>query len=171
MKKTLLVTVFIIISGSFILQDSISASYKANVFRKLKLSIPKGFMYGRIPRAYKKWIVANPAKLPRRTVRRLAGKIYPGGSYRRIAHVHMAVITKKKTPYGDDIVCYYILFRDKYSAKKEFKKLNDYVKYNSDRALVITKNNMAIYLHVDDVYNFHLIKSISKQLQTQLDQI
>ncbi len=130
--------------------------------------IPSGFVYGKIPRFYKHILKGNPWTMDRTAIQKLASRIYPGGDSSSISTIHMAIVANKKTPFGDDIVCYVFLFRDSSSAKKEIQKINDFTKYNSDRAIVLSRENMAVFLHVDDINNFRLIQGIADNFRTRL---
>jgi hypothetical protein len=60
--------------------------------------------------------------MDRPAIKKLTARIYPGGDYNRIRGMHMTIMSRKKNPYGDDIVCYIILYKDASSAKEELKK-------------------------------------------------
>ena len=167
MKKIFIIIIMLIsVTAMFAIPGN--SKYSPNIFKELKLNVPKGFMYGKIPSAFKKWFKGNPWIMNRRTIRKIANKMYPGGNYRRISHVYMTIIANKKYPYNDDIVCYMILFKNKQMAKKEIKKINDYVAYNRDRAIVVSKNNMAVFFHVDDSQNLRYITNMAGKIKTSL---
>lgn len=137
----------------------------------LKNDIPKGFIFGKIPDYAKKVFKRNPWVMDRNAIKKLATEIYPGGDYSKISEIHVTIITKKVAPYGDDIVCYIIIYKDSASANAEIKKITKFAEYNKDRVLLNTKNNLAVYLHVDDVNNFHLIQEINQKIKERLKNI
>ncbi len=130
--------------------------------------IPSGFVYGKIPRFYKHILKGNPWMMDKTAIRKLAGRIYPGGDSSVISDIYMAIIADKRTPFGDDIVCYVILYHNSTAAKKEIQKINDFTKYNNDRAIVLSRDNMAVFLHVDDINNFRLIQNIAEHFRSRL---
>ena len=81
----------------------------------------------------------------------------------------MTIMANNKNPYGDDIVCYMILYKDNADASNEIKKIAEFTGYNSDRAILITNGNMVIFLHVDDVENFHYIRDMKEKLMARID--
>jgi hypothetical protein len=62
-----------------------------------------------------------------------------------------------------------LVFRDSTSARREIAKLNEYAGYNRDRALVISRDNLAVFMHVDSVENFHYLTALSGIIQARLD--
>lgn len=147
------------------------ADYKADIIDKIKLTneeIPKGFIYGTVPPAVKAVIKNNPWKFDRAAIHKLASKIYPDGDYAKIADIHVTIIAKDTTPYGDDIVCYIIIYKDPVSAKNEISKLNSFVGFNNDRAIVIIKDNMAVFIHADDINDFHYVRDMAEKIKERL---
>ncbi len=148
--------------------------YKNSDIDKIKLQnteIPKGFMYGKIPPFAKKVLLSNPWKFNRIAINKLTKRIYPGGSAYSIDKIHMSIITKKDAPFGDDIVCYIIIYRDMSAAKKETTKLKKFIKYNKDRTILLHKKNMNIFLHVDNVENFNYIQKMANQLKLRMETV
>ncbi len=169
-KVTPLAVIFLV----FIAQFTIFARNGMDIIDKVKLiesDIPKGFMYGKIPSFAKNVLKENPWKMDRKAIMKLADKIYPGGDYSKIDGIYVSIIADKKTPHGDDIVCYIIHYTDSASAKGEIKKITDFAGYNGDRVIVQTKNNLAVFLHVDDTKNFHLIEKLNKKFKERLNKI
>jgi hypothetical protein len=151
-----------------------SPSFKKNIFEKIYPStadIPEGFMYGKVPRIYQNVLKGNPWQMDSDAIRRLADKVYPGGNYSSINAMHVSIITNKNAPFGDDIVCYLILFNGGDAAKNEIKKINQFASYNTDRVIVITKDNLAVFLLVDEVDNFHYIKSLATMIEERVNQL
>lgn len=171
-RKVLLLTSVLIFIFIFI--ASTRAMYSSSVIEKLKPGnedIPAGFVIGQIPGFAKNLLKSNPWNFDHEAIKKMTARIYPGGEYSRVSDIHMTILAKQKNPYGDDIVCYIMVFRDKNSAAEEISKLNEYVKNNSDRSILLDKENIAIYLCVDSVEDFQHIKNISDSLQKKLDSI
>lgn len=170
MKKSFfLVLVFIMIAP--LLFSSAYNKYSSDVIEKIRLSeneIPHGFAYGKIPEYAKKIFKDNPWVLDREAVKRLGGSIYPGGDYKSMESVHVTIMAKAGKLYRDDIVCFILIYKDSTIAKKEIQKLNDFISYNGDRAIALTHDNIAVYLHVDDIANYHLLKGISNTIDEKL---
>ncbi len=167
MKRILLTTLVCLIA----IAAAGTARYRPDIFEKVKLTsndIPRGFVIGKVPPAVRRVLKNNPWKLDRTAIRRLSRHIYPGGDYSKILGIHMTILASARQPYGDDIVCYCILYRDETSARNEIKKLKDFVGFNRDRAIILEKENLAIYLHVDSTTDFHHIHSIAEKIKTRL---
>lgn len=166
-------TVFILICVSvFSILPLVGAEYKGDIIDRIKLSpddIPGGFAFGSVPPGARKVIKENPWKMDKEAIRRLASHIYPGGDPMKIATIHVTIMTHPDTPFGDDIVCYIILYKDSSSAKGEMNKLVEFAGFNSDRVIVLTRDNMAIYLHVDDTKNFPLLKEIALKIEERIE--
>jgi len=171
MKRFL--TVFMLICVSiFLVLPLEGAEYKGDIIDRIKLNqndLPSGFTFGSVPPNAKKVIKENPWKMDKEAIKRLASHIYPGGDPLKIANIHITIMTHPTTPYGDDMVCYIIVYNDNSSAKGEMKKLVEFAGFNSDRVIVLSRENMAIYLHVDDTKNFPLLKDIALKLEGRID--
>jgi uncharacterized protein YeeX (DUF496 family) len=168
-KALLLTTLSIFI---FIFIASTKAMYSSSVIDKIKPGnddIPAGFVIGQIPGFAKNLLKTNPWNFDHDAIRKMTGRIYPGGEYSKVSGIHMTILAKQRNPYNDDIMCYIMLFRDKTSAAEEIGKLDEYVKNNSDRSILLEKENLAIYLCVDSVEDYPHIKTISENLQKKLD--
>lgn len=126
-------------------------------------------MLGKIPSFAKKVFKDNPWYLDRESIKRLVPNIYPGGNASKVKAVHMTIMADKRNPYGDDIVCYVILYNDKNAADAEIKKLDSYTGYNSDRAIMVRKNNVAVFLHVDDTENLYIIRDMATRMERKLN--
>lgn len=168
-KYTVLMIVFI-----FIFSLSGQSEYQQNIINKLRISvgdIPEGFIYGKVPSSYKNLFKDNPWMLDTVTIQKLAKNIYPDGDFRTIAGIHMSILADQRTPFGDDIVCFLILYKNNKTAEKELKKINDYTQFNRDRAIVISKNNLAVFLHVDDISNFHYIQKMADNYEQKIEEL
>lgn len=130
--------------------------------------IPDGFIYGTVPPPYKKTLKNNPWTMDRDAIKRLADKIYPGGDYNRIESIHVSIIANRNTPYGDDIVCYVILYRNMKAAQEEMRKITEFTGYNSDRSLLLTRDNLAVVFFVDDIDNFHYIQEMARNVSERI---
>ena len=165
----LTVTIFI-----FIFIVTSKAMYSSSVIEKIKPAaedIPAGFVIGQIPGFAKNLLKANPWNFDHDAIRKMTNRIYPGGEYSKIADIHMTILAKQKNPFGDDIVCYIFVYRDKKSADEEIAKLGEFVQYNRDRSILLEKENLAVYLLVDSVQDFQYIQSMSASIQKKLDSI
>ncbi len=170
MKKAILSTC-ILLSLILITESKGSSQLKLDVIDMIKITnsdIPEGFMYGTIPGPYRSTLKDNPWMMDRAAIKRLADKIYPGGDYSKIAGIYVSIITNKKTPLGDDIVCYMILYNTMKDAQGEIRKMTEFAGYNNDRALVFTKDNLGVILFVDDIENFHYIQNLAKMIEERL---
>ncbi len=126
--------------------------------------IPEGYIYGKIPEPYKKTLKDNPWMMDRAAIRRLADKVYPGGDHNKIAAMHLSIIADEKKPFNDDIVCYVILYHNEKAAREEMKKFSEYAGFNADRALLLSRDNLAVFIFVDDIENFHHIQEMARAI-------
>ena len=148
--------------------------YSNSVIDIVKLNesdIPEGYRYGIIPGFAKNMLKDNPWNLDQNALSRFAPRIYPGADSRSMAHVHMTIVASEKNPYDDDIVCYIFLYKDKKSAEMEIAKLTEFVGYNSDRGIVLSRENLAVYLLVDHINEYKHIDAISRNIQTRMDSL
>ncbi len=136
-----------------------------NKIKFLKSDIPDGFIYGSVPQYAKKVLKKNPWEMDGTAIKKLANRIYPGGDYSKISGIHVSILAKQNRPFGDDIVCYIIYYRDMISAKGEIRKIKEFAGYNQDRVIVHTKDNCVIYLHVDDAKDFPLIFKMGEKIK------
>jgi hypothetical protein len=170
MKKAA-VCLSVLLALVIVTASSGNSQFKSGTIDAVKLTekdIPDGFMYGTVPPPYKKTLKENPWTMDKAAIKRLAGMIYPGGDYTRIDSVHVSIIAEKDKPYGDDIVCYVILYTNMKAAQDEIKKATEFVGFNSDRALVVTRDNLAVILFVDDIANFHYIQDLAKTISERI---
>lgn len=168
-QYTIIVAVF-----TMILAIEVHGEYRSDVISVLQPTdkdIPTGFMYGKVPPAARTVFKQNPGLLDNPTIQRIAKYVYPEGDYRNIASMHVSIIADEKTPYGDDIVCYVILYKGGKSAEREIKKLNEFAQYNSDRVIVIARENLAVFLLVDSIDNFHHIRTMADAMEVKIDEI
>jgi len=173
MKRLLAVTVMVFALSVFIFPLA-GAEYKGDTIDKIRLidaDIPQGFVYGSVPPFAKKVLKGNPWKMDREAIKRLAGKIYPDGNYMKIEDIHVSILARNSTPYGDDIVCYIIVYKNISESKPEIKKIMDYAGFNRDRVIVLSRENMVVFLHVDDVTDFPLIRDMARKIEDRLNQL
>lgn len=171
MKKHSLSTISIITIVTVFI-SSTTAMYSSSIIEKIKpttAEIPEGYMFGQVPDFAQSLLKTNPWSLDPAAIKKLTSRIYPGGEYSKVSDLHMTIITNKRNPYGDDIVCYIFIFRNEKSAQEELIKLNEHVGYNSDRSLVIEKKNLAVYLCVDSVKDYEYIKDMSDAIKKRLE--
>jgi hypothetical protein len=170
MKKAIF-SLCILLSFVIITASSANSQFKTGTIDTIRLTekdIPDGFMYGKVPEPYKKTLKDNPWTLDKAAIKRLAGMIYPGGDYSKIDSIHVSIIADKNTPFGDDIVCYVILYKSLKAAQDEIKKATEFAGFNSDRALIVTRDNLAVILFVDDIGNFHYIQELAKTISERI---
>jgi len=148
-----------------------SSPFTSEAIQKVVLSdkeVPDGFIFGKIPPFAQKVLKGNPWMMDEKAIKKLADRIYPGGDARKISKMHVTIMANSNKPYGDDIVCYVILFRDLASAKEELEKMNKFAGYNRDRVILLTKENLAVFMFVDSIDNYHYLKMISDSMQERL---
>ena len=168
MKKTLFWSIFLTIVCAGI---SVSANYNKDDISKITITekdIPSGFVIGKLPEKIKDVIKENPWYFDSEAIKRLTGHIYPDGDYKKIAAMHMTIIADEKKPYRDNMVCWIILYKDSQSAKIELSKLNRYTGFNSDRCILIQKNNMAVFMYARDVNDFHYVQDVAQEIQAKI---
>jgi hypothetical protein len=142
-----------------------------NIIRPAEADIPEGYRYGIIPDFAKNMLKENPWNLDQNALSRFAHRIYPDADNNRMSAVHMTIISNKKNPYDDDIVCYIFLYKDKKSAESEINKLTKFVENNRDRGIVLSKENLAVYLLVDHIKEYNHIENISRNMQKKIDSL
>lgn len=170
MKKTVCCLI-VLVSCVMISVSRGNSRLKSDAIDAVRLTgndIPEGFAYGKIPEPYKKTLKDNPWMMDRAAIKRVAGLVYPGGDFNSISDMHVSIIADKKTPFGDDIVCYVILFNSVKAAQDEIRKMTEFTGFNGDRVLLLTKDNMAVILMVDDISNFSLIQELAKTIGERL---
>lgn len=173
MKKRLVILIITIATAGFFISNLAAFSGQIEI-EKIKLTdkdIPDGFRYGIIPDFASGLLKANPWVLDQNAMKKLTHRIYPGAEYAKISSIHMTILASNENPYGDDIVCYIFTFKDQESAKTETEKLNEYVSYNSDRAITLEKENIAIFLFVDNIKDYPYIKTLSETMRARLDSL
>jgi len=171
MKKIPLLTIFVITFVTVFI-SSASTMYSSSIIEKIKpttAEIPEGYMFGQVPGFAQTLLKTNPWNLDQAAIKKLTNRIYPGGEYTKVSDLHMTIITNRKNPYGDDIVCYIFIFKNEKSAQEELIKINEHVGYNSDRSIIIEKKNLAVYLCVDSVKDFEHIKEMSEVIKKRLE--
>ena len=155
----------------FLMSGSIMADYKPDAIEKIKPAqseLPENFTFGTIPGFAKKVLKNNPWILDDSAMKKMVGRIYPGGDYNTVSKIHMSIFANKKNPYKDDFVCYIIIFKNKNTAKKEIEKLTLYSGYNADRTILISKDNMAVVLLADDTANYKYIQGMAESMQEKI---
>lgn len=173
MKKIKTLTIISFLSIFFLLNSS-SAMFSNSVIDIIKPNesdIPAGYRFGIIPQFAKNMLKENPWNLDQNALGRFAHRIYPDADHRRMSSVHMTIIANEKNPYDDDIVCYIFLYRDKKSAESEIEKLTRFVEFNNDRGIVLSRENLAVYLLVDHIKEFSHIEKISRNIQKRIDSL
>lgn len=169
MKKTFIFLVFV-------LSAALTAVYAADIYKTEDLTglaitekdIPEGFVMCRIPSQVKNTLKDNPWMMDDSAVKKLTKHIYPDGNSAAVRNIHMTILAEAKKPWNDNIVCYMILYKNGQYAKDENAKLKKYVDYNSDRAILLTKDNLSIFLHSDDTQDFHYIEDLASVLKSRM---
>ncbi|MCL1864516.1 MAG: hypothetical protein FWF73_01745 [Spirochaetes bacterium] len=173
MKKNSLRGIVIFISMILFIGNTTSM-YSSDIIEKIKITvdeIPDGYMFGQVPEFAKGILKNNPWNFDKDAIKKFTDRIYPGADYRNISEIHMTIIASKNKPLGNDIGCYIMIYKNGKAAKDELKKLNEFIKYNSDRGIIIEKNNIAVYLYINDVKNYDHIKRLSEIIKKKLETI
>ena len=151
--------------------SALSGQQAMELIRLSESDIPEGYRYGIIPDFASGLLKSNPWMLDPAAKKKLAHRIYPGAEYTRISSIHMTILASRDNPYGDDIVCYIILFKNGKQAKTEMEKLSAYSGFNTDRTILLSRDNLAVFLLVDDVDHFHLIRQMADGIQCRLNEL
>jgi hypothetical protein len=149
------------------------AEYRSEVIDSIKITlddIPSGFQYGTVPAFARNVLKNNPWRMDKPAIKKLVPQIYPNGDPGCIADMYITIIARTSQPTGDDIVCYIILYNSTRTAQEEAKKLTGFSNLNRDRTIVIVHDNMAVYLLVDDIDNFPLIRDLAARIKEKLKQ-
>ncbi len=170
--KRYMMLIFIFISMA--VSGSVATDFQKDMIESIKINrddIPRGFVFGMVPDFARKVLKDNPWYLDKAAIKRLTKEIYPGGDFKRVSQIHATIMADEKTPYGDDLVCYIILYQNTSAANKELQKISDFTKFNTDRVILIARNNMAVFLHIDNVRNMPLLKSLAGIIEKRLEKI
>jgi len=173
MKTGKFTAIIILLFITFFISSS-TMMYSSTVIDKIRPTsgeIPAGYMFGQVPGFAQSLLKSNPWNLDQTAIKKMTSRIYPGGEYSKISDLHMTIITNKRNPYGDDIVCYIFIFKNEKAAAEEIYKLNEFVSYNSDRAIIIEKKNLAVFMHVDSIKDFDHIKNLSENIKKKLESL
>jgi len=168
MKKTLFWSIFIIMVCAGI---SANANYNKDDISKVVIAekdIPQGFIIGKMPDKVKDVLKDNPWYFDNEAIKKLTGHIYPDGDYKKVAVMHMTILADKEKPYKDNIVCWIILYKDSIGAKEEMAKLKRHTDFNSDRCILIQKNNMAVLMYARDINDFRYVQGMAAEIQTKM---
>ncbi len=130
--------------------------------------VPSGFMIAQIPSFAREVFRDNPCYLNSNGIKRIAKHLYPNGDYNAISSIHFTIMAKQGRPFGDDIVCYIIVYRNEKAAQKEIKKLTEYAEFNNQRAAVTAKHNLAVFIHSDDVANMPAVAQLKRTLEERI---
>jgi hypothetical protein len=164
-----LITLIFAISFAY----SFAEDFKRDTIDLIKINakdLPQGYVYGTLPDYAKKGLLIkdNPSYMDKSAIKKCVQYMYPNGDYSQVKEVHSSIITKKETPYGDDIVCYIIVYHNTNKSKKEMKKLADYSEVNKDRVILLSKNNLIVFMHVDSINNYPLLKDLAKKIEERM---
>lgn len=172
MNKKIIMTVLFLFCFISVSYGVPAAQASSNSLEQLQIEesdIPEGFMYGKIPDFFKDTLKNNPWVLDQKAIVKFTSNIYPNGNPESIKSMYISIITRKEVPYGDDIIYYVLEYKNTTYAKTEIAKLNQYVSYNRDRGLVLSKGNVAVFMVVDDAADFQYLDQLKANIQTKLD--
>lgn len=168
MKKLCVFAIFIAIS---LCGYAFTRDFSTSDVDRIRLTagdVPTGFIMAQIPSFAREVFRDNPCYLDSKGIKRIAKHLYPNGDSNAIASIHSTIMAKQGRPFGDDIVCYIIVYRNEKAALKEIKKLTDYVEFNNQRAVVSVKNNLAVFIHADDVVNMQAVTQLKHTIEERL---
>ena len=171
MKKNSLKGIFVVLIMTLLIGNTTSM-YSSAIIEQIRPTIneiPDGYMFGQVPEFARGLLKNNPWNFDQDAIKRFTNRIYPGAEPRNVSDIHMTLITNKDNPFGDDIGCYIIIYKNAKAAKDEFTKLNEFIRYNSDRGIVIAKNNLAVYLYINEVKNYDHMKKLSETIKKKLE--
>lgn len=163
--------VFAIIIALSICGYAFTRDYTSSDVDRIRITasdVPTGFTMAQIPSFAREVFRDNPCYLDTKGIKRIAKHMYPNGDYNAISSIHSTIMAKQGRPFGDDIVCYIIVYRNEKAAQKEIKKLTEYVEFNNQRAAVAAKNNLAVFIHADDVANMPAVMQLKRVLEERL---
>ncbi len=166
--------VFAILIALSICGYAFTRDYTSSDIDRIRITpndVPSGFVMAQIPSFAREVFRDNPCYLDSKGIKRIAKHLYPNGDFNAIASIHSTIIAKQGRPFGDDIVCYIIVYRNEKAAQKEIKKLTEYVEFNNQRAVVSAKNNLAVFIHSDDVVNMPAVAQLKRTIEERLANI
>jgi hypothetical protein len=148
--------------------------YNESVIQKIRIvdtDLPEGFTYGQIPGFAKKVLLGNPWQMDRHAINKLTKELYPNGNAACVKNMHVSIMTKKEKPFGYDLVCYIIIYNDMQSAKKELEKLSSFNRFNSDRTILLTHGNLAVFLIAQDINNYKYIDVMKDKVEERINSL
>lgn len=155
-----------------LLSFSSAAAYTQDISVKSmvlqKQDLPEGMVFGKVPDRAKGVIKGNPWILDSKSIKKLARAIYGGANPHSINRMAMVILTDKEKPYGDDIVYYVFKFTNKQTARKEIKKLEQVVRYNSKRVMLLKGKKSAIMIFSDEEEYFSQVTKLSLLLKQKI---
>jgi hypothetical protein len=173
-KKLLLAIITTILMGGFASAIVPESNYAESAIEKIKITdsdVPAGFTYGQIPPFAKTVLLNNPWEMNRAAINKLTKNIYPNGDASAVRKMHLSILAKNNHPYGYDIVCYIIIFTDGSAARKEIEKLSAYSKHNSDRTILVTNGNLAVFLIANDINNYKYIDEMKTKMEQRISSL
>lgn len=168
--------VIVLILVSTVGVNAIPSDLKFNetVIQKIRIvdtDLPEGFTYGQIPGFAKKVLLANPWQMDRNAINKLTKELYPNGDASNVKNMHVSIMTRKERPFGYDLVCYIIIYNDMQAAKKEIEKLSNYNKFNSDRTILLSHGNLAVFLIAQDISNYKYIDVMKDKVEERINSL
>ncbi len=155
-----------------ILSYAHTGDFNRAVIERIKITaedVPSGFVMGKIPTFAASIFKDNPCYLDGKGIKTIAKHLYPSGNYHAINSIHSTIMAKSGTPFGDDIVCYIIIYNNAKTAQKELKKLSDYVEFNNQRAVLTSRDNLAVFIHSDDKVNMSAVMQLKRTIDERLE--
>ena len=133
--------------------------------------IPEGFTIGQVPESARTVFKNNPGFLDKNGIDKVTREIYSGGDKNKVSQIHVTILAKNGKVFGDDIVCYIISYKSNMSAKEEMNKFREYVKHHADRTVLISDDNIAIFILSNDIENFGYIRELGNKMQIRLNSL
>jgi hypothetical protein len=172
-RKAMFVTI-IVLAAAIGVHAVPAEKYSAASIQKIRITdtdLPDGFTYGQIPDFAKKTLLANPWEMDRNAINKLTKNLYPDGDAGAVKNMHVSIMTKKEHPFGYDLVCYIIIYKDMSAAKKEIEKISNYNRFNSDRTILLTHENLAVFLITQDINNYKYIDEIKAKIEERINSL
>lgn len=148
----------------------INGEYGAGIIDTVRLSdrdIPEGFMFGLIPNSVKSTLHDNPWDFDEAAIKRLTPVIYPDGDASAVGSIHFTILTHKEVPYGDDIVCYLLMYKSSSAADREIGKIREFAEINKDRVHFSVHDNIVVLMMVDDVSDYPLMRTLCDTIDSR----
>jgi hypothetical protein len=167
----LILTLIFIPCQSFLYSNTAEIN---SIVEKLSIKssdIPKGFVIGKVPEGSKTVFKDNPGFLDKTGISKVTKEIYPNGDKNKVSEIHVTILAKPENILNDDMVCYIIFYKSNLFAKEEMSKFREYIQYHSDRSILLSADNIAIFILSNDIENFDYIRELGSKMQKRLDSL